>query len=101
MSRQLEALQEQRTAKRHEAVLRTLEFGLEGAVGHAGGVLTGFSVKMDEWECLVTLRAVLDGKPCIAFVGSDTLISCLLKAEREAQRDNLTWRADKFAAAEG
>jgi len=96
MSRQLELLQEERQAKRHAKLVKVLEFGLIGAFGHTGDVLTGFSVKLEEWECLMTIRAVRDGVPSVAFVASLDLVSTLLKAEREAIRGKLVWRVDKY-----
>lgn len=98
MTRQLELLQEQRQAKKHKMLIRSLEFGLEGAIGHSGGVLTGFSVKLSEWECLMTVRAIRGDVPHVAFVGSDNLINCLLKVERDAATDKLVWREDKYAS---
>lgn len=97
MTRQLELVNEQRTSKRHDQLIRVLEFGLEGAIGHSGGVLTGFSVKISEWECLMTVRAVRGDVPVVAFIGSDNLINCLLKAERDASADKLKWREDRYA----
>lgn len=97
MSRQLEMMSEQRTAKKHKKLIVVMEYGLEGAVGHSGGILTGFSVKLNEWECLMTVRAVRGETPMVAFVGSDSLVNCMLKAERDAASDKLVWREDRYA----
>lgn len=83
--------------KRHKALIKALEFDLSGSIAHHGGVLTGFSVKLEEWECLITLRAVVENVPSIAFVGSDDIINCILKAVREARRGKLQWREDRYA----
>ena len=99
MTRQLDIVSEQRTAKKHDMLIRVVEFGLVGSVAHSGGVLTGFSVKIEEWECLMTIRAIKDDVPKISFVGSDSLLNCLLKAERDARNDKLVWREDKYAKA--
>lgn len=97
MTRTLEAVQEIRARKLHDAVVRAIEFELVGAVAHNGGELTGFSVRLGEWETLVTLRATFPAGKMICFVGSETLAHTLLKCVREAQTDKLVWRADKFA----
>lgn len=98
MSRQLEVQREIQQAKRDSELLQVIEFGLVGSVSHSGGVLTGFSVKIDEWETLMTLRAVRDGVSCVAFVGAGTLPDCLRKASRAAQKDSLHWRVDRYAS---
>jgi hypothetical protein len=97
MTRQLELHAEVRSAKRHKKLIMVLEYGLAGAVGHSGGILTGFSVKISEWECLMTIRAVRGDVPMVAFIGSDDLINCILKAERDAMSDKLKWREDRYA----
>lgn len=96
MTRQLEQVQEERIARKHGLLIRAIEFGLQGAIGTTGGELTGFSVKLNEWECLMTLRATRDGVPHVAFVVSDCMVDCILKAVRDAGRDKLRWREDKY-----
>lgn len=98
MTRQTDVVSEERTSREHLALVKAIEFDLVGAVAHSGGVLTGFSVKLGEWETLVTLRAIVAGRPQIAFVGADTLMYCILKSVREAKADKLQWRADKYSS---
>jgi hypothetical protein len=97
MTRQLEQAREDKQKKRDQAVLLLLEGGLEKAVEHAGGELTGFAVRLNGYDCLMTVKVVLAGKAQIAFVGAEDLTACLLKCEREAKADKLQWRADKYA----
>ena len=97
MTRHLDAVTEERQARKHHAVVRALEFELVGVIASKGGELLGFSVRIAEWETLMTLRAVIDGERQVAFVGSDDLVNCILKAVRAAQRDKLAWQADKYA----
>lgn len=96
MSRQLEQIVEERTARRNLALIKAVEFELVGSVEAAGTALTGFSVRLSEFSCLITLRGVRDGVLVVAFVGSDDLGSCMLKCVREARMDKLTWQKDKF-----
>lgn len=100
MSRQLELVAEQRTATKHKALIKALEYELVGVLGNAGATLTGFSVKIDEWQCLLTLRAILNDQNVYAHVGGDTVISCILKAVRAAQYDKLRWKEDKFVRSD-
>ena len=77
-------------------VLAAIEFELVGSIAHAGGELTGFSVKFGEVDTLMILRAVLPGGAHVAFVGAPDLASCLRKAVGEAYSDNLVWKADAY-----
>lgn len=96
MSRQLEKKSEDRRAKFEQNVLRAIEGGLETAVERAGGELRGFSVKVDPWECLLTIRADFPGGAQVAFVGASGIGECLVKAMLEAGRDKLRWKEDKW-----
>lgn len=100
MTEQLQALGEKKKVAYQAALVRALEFELEGSVGHAGAVLTGFSVKLGDEEVLITLRGILAGRAQIAFVGGGDLPGCLLKVVREAMGDKLRWRDDRYVRAE-
>lgn len=78
-------------------ILSAVEFELAGSVAHAGGVLTGFSVKYSDSDCLLTLRAEYGSNPMICFVGCPDLGSCFRKAVTAAYSDELKWREDKWA----
>lgn len=97
MSRQLEQQMEDRTSREQDAVLQAVYGGLSEAVHRAGGDLTGFSVKLSGGDCLITLKAVFENNPSIAFVGSEDLPGALRKAVRELHRDQLGWREDRYA----
>ena len=96
VSRQLEQALEARTSRRHQAVVRAVEFELVGALSSQGAELYGFSVKIEDFECLMTLRAVIDGVHSISFVGAEDLVGVMLKAVHLAKSDRLRWRADKY-----
>lgn len=96
MSRQLEQEIEDRARKQKDAAVFALYGGLTGAVAHGGGELYGFSVKMQEGDCLMTLRAIFPAGRQVAFVGSDDLVGVFVKAVREARTDQLRWREDNF-----
>jgi len=96
MSRQLEQLQEEKSRRRHKAILLAVEGALETALSKTGYVLEGFSVNLSGGDCLITLRGFKESKRFVAFVGAGDLGSCLVKALREAGADRLAWRADKY-----
>jgi len=81
-------------------VLAAIEFELEGSIAHAGGVLTGFSVKYGVSDCLIVLRAVVGSRPMISFVGAPDLSSALRKCVSSAYHDDLRWKEDGFAKNE-
>lgn len=96
MSRQLDQQVEDRTIRRHKALIRALEYGLVGALESQGATLCGIGMKFDEFDCLMTLKARMGDVRKVAFVGSDTIISCFLKAEGDARNGRLRWREDKY-----
>lgn len=100
MSRQLELEREQRETLRRDELVKCLEFGLVGALSVQGIDLLGLAIKYDPYNCLMTLRADRNGDKIVSFVGSDTIINCLLKGQSEALRQGLRWTADKYAKKE-
>ena len=96
MSRQPDIKTEEREAKRQTALVKALEFGIVGALEFQGIELVGFSINYDEFNCLLTVRAIVAGKRKVAFVGSDSIMNCLLKFDSEARRMTLSWRLDKY-----
>lgn len=100
MTNQLEVKLQERQQQVNNEVLAAVEFELVGSVAHAGGVLSGISVKFGDSDVLMTLRANLGGRRQVAFVGCPDLASCLRKAVVEAYSDGLKWREDQFARNE-
>jgi hypothetical protein len=96
MSRQLEQVVEERTARRYKAIVAAVEYELESALSRAGAELTGLAVKLRPGECLVVVKAILAGRPQVAFVGAEDFGSCLIKAVRLARSDKLRWKADEY-----
>lgn len=96
MSRQLEQFEEEKAAKRKEAILMSVEGGLEHAVGRSGAEFTGLTAKITPVDCLLVVKGILAGKSQVAFVGSDSLGSALVKAVRLAYADKLVWRVDRY-----
>lgn len=78
-------------------IVEAIEYGLVEAVAVSGGVLTGFSVKIGESDVLMTLRAKLEGKPSVCFVGCPDMPSCIRKAVVEGFHGGLRWRDDEYA----
>lgn len=96
MSRQLEQVAEERQRRRALAIVSAIEFELERSVGLSGRVLLGFSVKGMVEDSLLVLRAMNGEEAEVAFVGGEDLGSALIKACREARKDKLRWRADRY-----
>jgi len=96
MSRQLDLESEVRESKKRDSLYMVVEFGLAGALESQGIVLLGLAIKHDAWDCLMTIKADIDGVKHVAFVGSDTLSNTFLKAYGMAKNDRLRWREDKF-----
>ena len=96
MSRQLDLEQEVRAAKRRDALVRALDYGIVGALESQGIELLGLSIRHRAFNCLLTIRADVGGDRQVAFVGSDSIINCFLKAESDASQGSLHWTIDKF-----
>lgn len=96
MTRQLEQQREITQRKNDVEVLRLLEYGLVEDVALSGTVLTGFSVRLNGIEALVTLRGTLAGRSQVCFVGAGDIPQAFRKAGKLARTDRLKWRADKF-----
>lgn len=100
MANRLEEKLQERQVQVNNEVLAAVEFELLGSVAHSGGLLTGISVKFGDSDVLMTLRAIIAGKPQVAFVGCPDLATCLRKAVTEAYHDGLQWRLDQYARSE-
>ena len=96
MSRQNDVDGEEREKARRIALVKALEFNLVDALHNQGATLLGFAIRYDEFSCLLTLKVDINGVKCVSFVGSDTIMNCLLKADAEAAGNRLKWRADKY-----
>lgn len=97
MSRQLDQKIEDRARRAKESALLALYGGLEDAISHAGGELTGFSVKLRGYDTLMTVRALFPAGAQVAFVGAEDLPAVFVKAMKEGKRDELRWRGDTYA----
>lgn len=86
MSRLLDAELEEQTDRRRVKLGRAVDGGMESAVRWAGGELTGFSVRIGQYETLITLRAIVKGEPAVCFVASADLSTTILKVMGEAER---------------
>lgn len=96
MTRQQDAVEEERRLKQDRVLVRAVRHGLERAVLRAGGEFTGFTAKINPVECLLVIKAVFPAGPMVAFVGSSDLAAAIVKAEYEAGRDNLRWKKDRY-----
>ena len=98
MSRQKEIDGEERAAARRIALVKALEYNLVDALHNQGATLLGFAMRYDEFSCLMTLKVDINGVKCVSFVGSDSIMNCILKADGEAAGNRLKWKADKYQA---
>ena len=96
MSRQLELDKEVRVAKKNQAIVNALEYGLPGALETQGIQLLGIAIKYDAYNCLMTIKADVGNTRSVCFVGSDSIANCFLKAVSDARNDALHWRPDKY-----
>ncbi len=87
-------------ARRNLLLYRALTGSLASAIERGGGLLCGMSVKINGYDCLVTLRAEFPGGAQVAFIGGETPAGCFLKAMREAKSETLRWKADRYANRE-
>lgn len=100
MSRQLDLVAEERETRRRNAVVKALEFELEGVLENQGIRLRGFAVNWDAYDCLLVLKAEFDRKRQVAFVGGASPIDCILKCVTAAQYDRLRWKEDIYKPSE-
>lgn len=96
MTRQGDAAAEDADAKKRDKLVKALAFGIHDALEYYGADLRGISIKYDEFNILVTVRAERGGIRAVCFVGSDTMINALLKLYSEASRDALVWKPDQY-----
>lgn len=101
MSRQLEQVSEDRAARRRKLLLKAVTGGLEDAVGRAGGELRGLSLKLGDYEVLMTLRAEFPAGSMVGFVGGADVEACYIKGMNLAGNDQMKWREDKWRANGG
>ena len=96
MSRQLEAQQELKQQRVNLEIIAAVEFELVGSIAFMGGQLLGFSVKISEVDCLLTLRADFEGRRMVCFVGAPDIGGCLRKSVVEGHNNTLKWKEDRF-----
>lgn len=96
MSRQLEVEHEVRESARQTALIKAVEFGIVGALEHQGIVLTGFSIKYQPHDCLMTIKGIRGEQHSVAFISSDTIMNVLLQAYSAATNQSLRWGPDKY-----
>lgn len=100
MSR-LQELQAAKAKRQAEAVLLSIYGGLENAVEHSGGILTGINIKFSGFEGLMTLKAEFPGGNMVSFCGASDLPGLFVKATTQAGSDGLKWREDEFFNVKG
>lgn len=99
MSRLADVKEEEKDTKKRDEVFKALSFGIHDALEYYGADLRGLSIKYDDWNILITVRAERGGIRAVSFIGSDTIINALLKLYAEASRDALKWKADAYTGS--
>lgn len=97
MSRQLDIKREIYETARRDALVKALEFGIVGSLEMQGIELQGIAIRYDAFNCLLTLKAHIAGIPKVSFVGSDTMMNVLLKADSMSRNNVLKWKVDQYA----
>lgn len=95
--RDINSILKARVERERSQSLLAIYGGLKEAVGHQGAVLTGLSLKLGEFDTLLTLRGDFPTESMIAFVGAEDIPGVLCKAVREAKGDKLVWRTDNYS----
>lgn len=74
--------------------------GLERAADD-GWLLSGLTVRSpmraEQGDWLITIRAVIDGTPSVAFAGSEDLIGALRAVAARWNNRSLKWRDDEYS----
>lgn len=96
MSRQLDLKIEVREENRREEFVKSVEFGIAGTLRGSGIELLGYAIRYSDFNCLMTVKADIDGVRSVAFVGSDTIMNCFLKVYYDARNESLRWREDQY-----
>lgn len=99
MSRQLEALHEQKQARRDKVVLLAVGGGLELALSKNGRSMTGLNVMIRGESVMGVIKVFEDGLHKVSFVGAEDMEGLFIKAFREAESDKLRWKEDKYRGA--
>lgn len=96
MSRQLEREREEREEKRRVSLVRAIEFGLFRALYNQGAELRGVAIRYGEFDCLMTIKADINGTRHVAFIGASSMMNCFIKADAAAACNRLKWKPDKY-----
>lgn len=94
---QIQEYQKKILEKQKEALLISIYGGLMNSVSRSGGELTGLSIRFNDEEVLMVIKAQFPGKRMVSFVGSHSLAECFVKGTRDAGSDDLRWKVDRYA----
>lgn len=100
MTRQADIKQEEQDTRKRDALYQALEYSLAGALEHQGIIMRGFSINYDPFSCCLVLKGIRGRKWTVAFIYSDTMTNCLLRAASDAARGTLSWGKDKYQPSE-
>lgn len=96
MSRQLELKREIRETARRDALVKALEYGIAGALESQGITLLGLAIRYGDFDCLLTLKGESENQRSVAFIGSDSIMNCILKTYQAARSGTLRWKPDQY-----
>lgn len=96
MTRSIEAALEARQGREQTALLLAVYDGIVDSVARSGGELHRISIRFTGMDVLMTLVARFPAGHMVSHVGSGDLAGCFVRAGREAKRESLSWKADKY-----
>lgn len=96
MSRQLDQAREARETTRRIKLVKAVEYNLVDALYNQGADLRGLAIRYRETDCLLTLKVDIDGVRHVAFISSDTIMNCIIRADSAAASNSLKWSKDKY-----
>lgn len=100
MSKQIPVSKDEFTNRRLALLVHALDGGLAESLETQGIELLGFAVRYDAFNSLMTIKAYFNNKRQVCFVGSESIIGCVLKAQSDSENDRLQWREDKYYPSE-
>jgi len=83
-------------AKEAKRVHRALDGGIDRALQDNGYELEGLSFKINPGDVLCTVRLSDHTGPLVSFVGSTSVVKCVLKLLNEARGGELRTREDRY-----
>ena len=79
-----------------KSVIYMLTGGLNSLAEKEGAQLQGITLRLEEGDCLLVIRALVGERHMVAFVGGVTGAGALHKAHTELRAGEMKWVPDKY-----